>query len=349
MIEKVKSFFKQIKKKKAPMKRDVVKVVKPKTVTRIISAFFAVMLMFVLFTLIRAITVTNTVKGLTQKITELEQATSHRAMLFSEKQTVDKNRMQAFVAEFLTRYINMPLEEAAQKERLAQLKTYYVPSITVPTDEFQGVSRTIQSMQPLSDTEIDEKNHTLVYEVRYQLLKSILKEREVDQQQGDQWVKVKEQYYEDETLDKVAYISVPVLVEENHFLIAGLPYFVQKPNFAIEAYRAETVQAPNEFQDRTVIASIEKFLPTFLEKYAQGAEDDLKYLMREPVSLQGAFVFQELKDVRYQEVPDDPEAVQVMFRVVFLDKGSEFQHVEYMNLLLKQQDGKWFVEQMKRN
>ena len=136
MIEKVKSFFKQIKKKKAPMKRDVVKVVKPKTVTRIISAFFAVMLMFVLFTLIRAITVTNTVKGLTQKITELEQATSHRAMLFSEKQTVDKNRMQAFVAEFLTRYINMPLEEAAQKERLAQLKTYYVPSITVPTDEF---------------------------------------------------------------------------------------------------------------------------------------------------------------------------------------------------------------------
>lgn len=78
-------------------------------------------------------------------------------------------------------------------------------------------------MQPLSDTETDEKNHILVYEVRYQLLKFILKEREVDQQQGDQWVKVKEQYYEDETLDKVAYISVPVLVEENHFLIAGLP------------------------------------------------------------------------------------------------------------------------------
>lgn len=247
-----------------------------------------------------------------------------------------------FLSSFTREYINVPNESDALVERANHLKEYMVFSDEFNDDrhpiyqsEGSG-TRTLNSMQLFH---ILEDGEDTFYQYKVTFTNEI--ETEVETGKG----KDKQIEIEVEEEQQTLLLTIPFIYEDGLFSITSVPYFSEVPSLAgnIE-YEKEAIDLEeyngNEKEDLTI------FLNTFFERYATEPIDEMAYLMEEPQSLNGSFLFEEIRDITIYE---DGDMYKVFLNVLFKDSLTDIQQANDVEMDISKNGSNFYVERFSYN
>ncbi len=236
--------------------------------------------------------------------------------------------------------MNVPKDSDGRQERASNLQEYMVFN-----DEFNNEKNDMYSpegegtrnLESFTLFNIEESQSNTVYQ--YKVVFTNKLETEVETGRG----KNKKVETEVEEEQQTLLLNIPIVVEDGLFSISSVPYFTDVPSLAgnIE-YETESIDL--EEYDGNEKENIMIFLNNFFEKYTTETVEEMSYLMEEPETLNGSFLFEEIQDV---VIYQDKETYKVLIKVNFKDEISGIQQVNDVEMSISKDGSNFYVDEFK--
>ncbi|MCG5104660.1 conjugal transfer protein [Oceanobacillus alkalisoli] len=262
------------------------------------------------------------------------------------KEEIPIESAHEFLSNFIKEYINVPNESEALQERANKLKEYMVFNDTFnneknPLYNLDGVngSRQLESFN-LFHIEGEGNRNLFQYKVTFKNELETEIEKEVTKGKGKN--KKKETEFEIETEEKIntLLLNVPIIHENGLFSVHSVPYFTEVPSLAGNI-EVEMPEIELEEYNGNEIDNINEFLITFFEKYATESIDEMAYLMDEPQTLNGSFLFEEIRNLT---IYVNGEHYKALMEVVFRDELTNIEQVNPVEMTISKNGRNFYVE-----
>lgn len=260
------------------------------------------------------------------------------------QEEISQEQANQFLSSFIRVYINVPKDNDALQERADNLQGYMVYNSTFNNDkndfyrpDGEG-TRTLESFS-LFNVEDEGDRSLYQYKVTFKNTLETEVEKEVTKGKGKKKKKEIEIEIETEEEQQTLLLNIPLIVDNGLFSIPSVPYFTDVPSLAgnIE-WEEESIDLEeykgNESEDLMI------FLSNFFEKYTTEPIEEMAYLMEEPETLNGSFLFEDMKDV---VIYQDKENYKVLLKVVFKDDLSGIQQVNDIEMDISRDGSNFYV------
>mgnify|MGYP005984176079 FL=1 len=241
--------------------------------------------------------------------------------------------MNLFLQTFIEHYIPLSNDGAAMADRAEQLRPFCVEEISFNSSP-APIKRTLVSSE-LSGIKESEGFVTACYKVTYEL--------EVPTQQ----INGEGEMYMDYTFqEETIFLAMDVIQQGELFTIISYPYLK-----AVEQPFMEAQQLIREDSTEVLIVGeqaeeVQQFLSIFLSKYAEGATEELTYLMDETESLEEGYQLREIEHVQvFQQGQEFLAYVTVSFDKVSLG----LVHTEAFSIKLVKENEQLRVKELRHN
>lgn len=251
-----------------------------------------------------------------------------------------------FLSSFIKEYINVSNESEALQKRANNLKEYMVFN-----DTFNNEKNPIYNLDKVNGTRMlesfnlfhieDEGKRSLFqYKVTFQNKLETEVEKEVVKGKGKNKKKEIEIEIEKEEEKNTLLLNIPIVYENGLFSVQSIPYFTEVPSLAgnIE-YETEKVDLEEYHGNEK--ENINEFLNTFFKKYATEPVDEMAYLMDDPQTLNGSFLFE---DIRNLKIYVDGDNYKVLMEVMFRDELTNIQQVNSVEMTISKNGRNFYVE-----
>ncbi|WP_017795725.1 conjugal transfer protein [Oceanobacillus kimchii] len=252
----------------------------------------------------------------TNQVVEAKQA--------EDEETFNVISADEYISNFVRAFVNVKKDDTALEERAETLRNYFVytqefqdeSNVIYTIPDFQG-ERTLKRLNLFNV--VEEDNH---YVMQYKVnITNKFKKEEIDQE---------------------LLLHVPVLMENEKYSVKSAPYFTEvyslNGNIEVEEDN-QTIEEYNGAEKENILA----FVANFFEKYTTEDVEEMGYIMNNPTSLNGAFVFDEMQETKV--IPEDDQFV-IVTRVVFRDGLTNIPHVNEVELVLSKSNNSYFVEEL---
>ncbi|MBP2079642.1 conjugal transfer protein [Oceanobacillus polygoni] len=252
-----------------------------------------------------------------------------------------------FLSNFIREYINVSNDSEALQERANKLKEYMAFNESFNNDDnalynLEGVNGT-RSLESFSLFNVEDEGNTSLYQYKVTFKNTLETEVEKEVGKGKKKETVTEIEKEEET--KTLLLNLSIIHENGLFSVSAVPYFTEVPSLAgtIE-YEPETVQL--EEYNGSEKENIEQFLNNFFEKFTTESVDEMAYLMEEPQTMNGSFLFE---DIRNLEIYVDGENYKVLMGVMFRDELTNIQQFNPVEMTVSKNGNNFYVEKFTYN
>lgn len=245
-------------------------------------------------------------------------------------------RVNGYGTNFLHVYMNtdpLDIQQSAARERA--LAMYFFEPHVVQTSTMY--KRNLLHSQ-LYDLEETEDGYAATYYVQYTVESN---ERAVESDEKEEDKQKSDDTEESHLFEQL--ITLRIVEQEGIFALEEMPSFSAAPNEKGLIALVENPLAGEQTMSFDDAEPIEQFMDQFLTNYAQNSLEDMQYLMKEPKSLNGEFVY-ESSDNEIYEQEDGSYLVKSV--VLFELKETDIRHEERMSLKIITRDGKYFVEEL---
>lgn len=247
-----------------------------------------------------------------------------------------------FLEPFIEVYINISPEQVVFEERLTTLQKIYY-NFEIEDEKNHGVEQKLSSSS-FYQVETIADRRIATYEVSYESISPVTKEREIKTKEGEKEVTKKEKYTDYETSKTTVFLSIPFEeYSDGTFKISHYPYLSSKHKLTTEE-KIEKREDLSKYDslESTQDKEMTSFIEMFLDKYMSSTKEEMAYLMKEPEVLEGEYEIGTITAENY--LAGKKILVFATFEVI--DKKTKGVHVEEMTLLLKQREGTYYVEQL---
>ncbi|QQK75396.1 conjugal transfer protein [Salicibibacter cibarius] len=148
--------------------------------------------------------------------------------------------------------------------------------------------------------------------------------------------------YDDESEEKTLLLHVPLAETDGQYAVTGEPYFTQVYDLDASITLADEERNMDAYvgdEQGAILA----FLDDFFEEYASGDEDDLNYMMSDPESLNGAFVYEGMANETLEQQED---GFLVHTEVQMVEEVTGLAYAFDVALYLEEMNGNYMVTQM---
>ncbi|MDO7284695.1 conjugal transfer protein [Shouchella clausii] len=278
------------------------------------------------------------------------------AHLFSDEETKEDSDFSVegakyFLAGFINEYVNVNSEPERIEERKNNLKSYMVQSSelqddTHPLYDLSGLKgERILNESTLFDVKEKEAYKLFQYRVKMMNLVEWEEEVEVEKDDGDDDKKTEiEIVKKTDEKEQTLLLNIPVVSENGAFAVAAAPYFseVYSLKGEITEENEENDQVGDEYTGEE-LESLQAFLVDFFERYATEPKEELSYIMAEPESLNGAFVLDELLNVKVYQTET---GFKVNAEVRFYEEMINMPYVIDAEMDIENREGVYYVKKM---
>lgn len=251
-----------------------------------------------------------------------------------------------FLTSFIKEYINIENTTEALEERSKNLKEFMIYN-----DEFNNDKHYLYNLEKLKgDRELssfslfhveDNGDEQLFkYKVTFKNIVEKEVEKEVTKGKGKKKKKKTETEIEKEEEENTLLINIPIVYEGGLFSVKTVPYFTEVPSLAGNIEYESEDEELEEYNGNKKEDLIE-FINTFFEKYSTEPIDEMAYMMEEPETLKGSFLFGEVKDLKLFEKEEDYIAYG---EVVFIDELTNITQVNEVEIVISENGENYYVE-----
>lgn len=321
------------KKEKSPVRKDT-----SKRTAFFIWSFILGMLFLAIISVLLSINTRSTLN----ETNRLVQAKENEEVI----EEIPVESANEFISNFIKEYMNVSNESEALQERVNNLKEYMVFNDTFndeknPMYHLDNVNgkRILESFN-LFHIENEGERNLFQYKVTFINELETEVEKEVVKGKGKDKKKETEIEIETEQEKNTLLLNIPIVYEGGLFSVQSVPYFTEVPSLAgnIE-YETEKVDLEEYHGNEK--ENINEFLHTFFEKYATEPVDEMAYLMDEPKTLNGSFLFEEIRDLKIYE---DGDHYKALLAVIFRDELTNIQQVNPVELIISKNGRNFYVE-----
>lgn len=276
------------------------------------------------------------------------------AKISSEEETNEDSEFSVegakyFLSGFVSEYVNVNDEPERIEERKNNLKSYMVQSSdlqedTHPIYDMSGLQgERILNEATLFDVKEEETYTLFQYRVKMSNRIEWEEEIEVENDDEDDDDKKTEIVTKNDEKEQTLLLNIPVVSEGGSFAVAAAPYFSE-----VYSLKGE-ITAENEESDSAEeytgeeLESLQAFLVDFFERYAAEPKEELSYIMAEPESLNGAFVLDELLNVKTYQTET---GFKVNAKVRFFEEMTNMPYVIDVEMEIENREGVYYVKKM---
>lgn len=234
--------------------------------------------------------------------------------------SVDEKKADAYFSEFLPIFMNLDAEDYdARVEREALLEHYFETT----SDHMVGND----TNRRLKDFRLYELNHADEGFVARYFVRYTTSEIEGKNPQ---------------TFEHL--INIPFVEENGVFAITEFPYFTLAPENRGIVSTVESSLSERNQVSLVEVEGLEEFLEQFFTNYSSSSVEDIAYMMKEPISLDGQFDYVQSENKIYQF--EDSEETIVQSVVEFQLVNTKITHKEHMTLTISNDGDRFFVEKL---
>lgn len=255
---------------------------------------------------------------------------------------IPKESANEFLSNFIREYINVPNEMEALQDRANNLKEYMAFN-----DEFNNDDNPLYNLEGVNGTRrlesfnlfnVDDGGNTNLYQYKVTFTNILETEVEKEVKKGKKTETIMEIETEEEA--KTLLLNLSIVHEDGLFSISAVPYFTAVPSLAgtIE-YEDEAVTL--EEYNGNKKEDIEQFLNNFFEKFSSEPLNEMGYLMKEPQTINGSFLFDEINNLK---IYVDGDNYKVLMGVMFRDELTDIQQYNPVEMTISKNGTNYYVE-----
>ncbi|WYQ41270.1 conjugal transfer protein [Bacillus sp. FSL W7-1321] len=345
MAEKEQSFKERLKgrmsriqkteKKKSPVRKD-----HSKGVAFLVWSMLGTIVFLSILTILLSVNTRSVLNETNAKISSEEET--------NEDSEFSVEGAKYFLSGFVNEYVNVSDEPERIEERKNNLKSYMVQSDlqedTHPIYDMSGLQgERILNEATLFDVKEEETYTLFQYRVKMSNRIEWEEEIEVENDDEDDDDKKTEIVTKNDEKEQTLLLNIPVVAENGAFAVAAAPYFSE-----VYSLKGE-ITAENEESDQVEeyageeLESLQAFLVDFFERYASEPKEELTYIMRETESLNGAFVLDELLNVKTYQTKT---GFKVNAEVRFYEEMTNMPYVVFTEMDIENREGNYYVKKM---
>ncbi|MBC2294733.1 conjugal transfer protein [Listeria booriae] len=245
---------------------------------------------------------------------------------------------------FVQAYMNVPKDSEALKARQEKLTAFMVTNTTNTAYDFgttAGVGTRIFVDSRLRNTKQTKDGILLTYKVAYKNVVTEQKEVMKDVQIGKTKKKVKTMVPSDRIENKVGFLNIHIVGNGKGLAIKDLPYWSMDKTLQATIEVGNKTPTPYRGEDEQKISD---FVTTFFTKYAASPAEDMAYMMKEPESLAGTFVFESVDQL---VIVKKGGVLSVTGRLLMQDATTKIPVQEAFTLSLEKRDSNYYVLELK--
>lgn len=275
------------------------------------------------------------------------------AHLFSDEENKEDSDFSIegakyFLSGFVNEYVNVDDTPERIEERKNNLKSYMVQSDlqedSHPVYDVSGLEgERILNEATLFDVKEEETYTLFQYRVKMSNRVEWEEEIEVENDDEDDDDKKTEIVTKNDEKEQTLLLNVPVVSEDGSFAVAAAPYFSEVYSLKGEIERENKESDSAEEYAGEELESLQAFLVDFFERYATEPKEELSYIMAEPESLNGAFVLDELLDVKTYQTET---GFKVNAKVRFYEEMTNMPYVIDVEMEIENREGVYYVKKM---
>lgn len=276
------------------------------------------------------------------------------ARIFAEEETKEDSEFSVegakyFLSGFISEYVNVDETPERIEERKDNLKSYMLQSSELQDDahplyDMSGLEGE-RSLNEASLFDVKEEETYTLFQYRVKMSNRIEWEEEIEVENDDKDDddKKTEIVTKNDENEQTLLLNIPVVAENGAFAVAAAPYFseVYSLKGEITAENAESDQGEEYAGEE--LESLQAFLVDFFERYASEPKEELTYIMRETESLNGAFVLDELLNVKTYQTET---GFKVNAEVRFYEEMTNMPYVVFTEMDIENREGNYYVKKM---
>jgi hypothetical protein len=247
-------------------------------------------------------------------------------------------QLNLFMQTFIAHYIPLSNDSSLMEQRVEKLNEFFSDEISVDR-EVSAVKRVLISSE-LADIDYGTTYSTVCYKINYSLEIPVEQSRELDASGAI------ETYIDYQTKERTTFLTLDFIQEGECFSIISYPYFSERSLSHIEMAAVRKKEVASLSVDGEKLESIRQFLTIFFEKYANGSNEELAYLMSDVESMGKAYQLEKIQSV---EAYDKEEAVIVYTEVTFKEHESGLAHKEAFSIRLIDEANQFKVSELTHN
>lgn len=325
--------------KKSVVRKDNSKIV-ALVAWSVITLIVTVSLLVLLLTVNTRSELNNLVSADSQEVTEEKEDKNHNII-----------GAKHFINNFVRDYINVQNNSEYLQQRYENLKGYMANGLEFENED-HGLYRisNLEGERELKSSDLynilqDGEQNIFQYRVTY--TNKVTVEREEEQESDDEDEKPEIVTVTDvEETDRTILLNVPFIAEGDLYAVSDVPYF-SKVDSLKYGEELESVEDERELYEGGEVENLRAFLTDFFTRYANEEVEELTYIMAEPDSLNGAFNFSELSNIKIYS--DDEVTFNIEIGVFFSEKETALPVYQKFNLTVVKQENRFFVEEMNHN
>ncbi|GAA0337542.1 conjugal transfer protein [Oceanobacillus oncorhynchi subsp. oncorhynchi] len=253
---------------------------------------------------------------------------------------ISQEQANEFLSSFIRVYMNVPKDSDARTERASNLQEYMVFNDVFNNDNnemYRPEGEGTRNLESFTLFNIEENESSTIYQYKVTFTNKL----ETEGETGKGKDKKTETEVEEE--QQTLLLNIPLVVEDGLFSITSVPYFTSVPSLAgnIE-YETESIDL--EEYNGNEKENIMIFLNNFFEKYTTETVEEMSYLMEEPETLNGSFLFEEIQDV---VIYQDDNSYKVLLKVNFKDEISGIHQVNDVEMNISKDGSNFYVDEFK--
>lgn len=274
-----------------------------------------------------------------------------------EDSLINSDAVIHFTRDFLSEYINVPLDEDDRENRQNNLKSYFVSGFDVTKlEDFSSFAgeRKIKSIDYIDVDVLSPKEANVYFKIDYEVKQvNIVEETVVEEvvvekkdKKGKKKKKKEEvekvvETEEEETFNRSVYYVIPIVTDGTGFSVLENPSITEKSFLAKVDWEKEELDGDKV--SATEREGIEDFLYGFFNSY--GVSDErLVYMTNEDQGLNDQVIIdQSITNMIYND-----ENYYVEVDVSYQEKETNLINVYKYYLLISQQKNSYFVDEIKQ-
>lgn len=340
--EKIKNnkFWKKIERIEKPKKE---KNFVRKDTTKIIAFFVWTLILGMLFLSIVSVFLSLNTRSALNKVNDAVQINDGE----ESEETIPIESAQEFLSGFIKEYMNVSNESDALEKRANKLKKYMVSN-----EIFNNEKHSIYNLDKVNGTRTlesfnlfhikDEGDRSLFqYKVTFKNELETEVEKKIKKGKGKKKKKETKVEIETEEQKHTLLLNIPIVYKDGLFNVQSVPYFTEVPSLAGDI-EYELKESDLEEYKGNEEEKINEFINTFFKKYATESVDEMAYLMDNPQTLNGSFLFEDIRNLKIYEDGDDFKA---LMEVMFRDELTNIQQVNSVEMTISKNERNFYVEE----
>lgn len=265
------------------------------------------------------------------------------------KETIPLETAHEFLSSFIRDYINVSNESDELEKRADRLKSYMVSNESFnnekhPMYKLDKVNGT-RKLESFNLFHIKNEGERSLFQYKVTFKNELEKEVEKKIKKGKKKKKETKVEIETEEQKHTLLLNIPIVYEDGLFSVQSVPYFTEVPSLSANI-EYETEKYDLEEYVGNEEENINEFINTFFKKYATESVDEMAYLMDDPQTLNGSFLFEEIRNLKIYEDGDNYIA---LMEVMFRDELTNINQVNPVEMTISKDGRNFYVEEFVYN